>query len=66
MTNDTPPRPGALRYRCSRTGEWIVTNPRSPLYSTATMLATEYYDSTAQQWKLIWPEEPEDEDVHPV
>ena len=51
----TTPRGGALRYQREDTGEWVVANPRDPLYSTVTMCATEYWDGEA--WRPIWPED---------
>lgn len=47
-------RPGTLRYQ-DQSGTWQVTAPHSPMYSTATMLATEYWDSKTEQWKpILW------------
>lgn len=43
------PRAGALRYQ-KETGEWICANPHDSLYSTVTMLATEYWED---EWKKI-------------
>jgi hypothetical protein len=43
------PRPGALRVL--RDGKWIVANPHDPLYSTMSMVATEYF--TNGQWHPI-------------
>lgn len=45
-------RPGALRYK-GADGVWIVTEPHSAMYSTATMVATEFWDSAAQRWRVI-------------
>lgn len=40
--NDFIPRPGALRFR-DESGDWVCANPGDPLFSTVTMLATDYY-----------------------
>lgn len=45
-------RPGALRYK-SADGVWVVTEPRDSMYSTATMVATEWWDSKQQKWRPI-------------
>ena len=52
------PRAGSLRYKGSD-GQWIVASPHASLYSTATMVATEYWDPKTQEW---WPILPPDED----
>lgn len=47
-------RPGTLRHQ-NHSGEWVVTSPGNPLYSTATMAATQYWDSTTEQWReILW------------
>lgn len=46
LNSDFVPHAGALRYK-DVTGEWVYTNPHSPMYSTATMLATEYWGGSA-------------------
>lgn len=48
------PRAGALRYSKDDGGEWVCANPHDPLYSTVTMLATEYWD---EDWKKIRDDE---------
>lgn len=45
------PRPGALRYKDAN-GQWQHANPRDLMYSTVTMLATEYWEPQCG-WKLI-------------
>lgn len=45
-------RPGSLRYM-DADGAWIVTEPHSIMFSSAIMVATEYWDSKAQQWRSI-------------
>ena len=45
-------RPGALRYK-SQDGLWVVTEPHDAMYSTATMVATEWWDVTSQAWRPI-------------
>lgn len=45
------PRPGSVRYFDDTTNEWRMANPRSPLFSTITMLATEYFDG--ERWVSI-------------
>ena len=47
--------PGSLRYL--RDGEWVVVSPHQPMYSTATMLATEWWDVRNGWWRPIWPDE---------
>lgn len=36
------PRPGAVRYK-NDDGEWVHANPHDLLFSTVTMLATQYW-----------------------
>lgn len=43
------PRPGSLRYKRAGSDEYVVVEPGDPLFSTATFLATEYWDGGA--WK---------------
>lgn len=50
--NIKPLRPGALRAK--QDGQWITANPHDPLFSTVTMIATEYYDGEA--WQPIEPD----------
>ena len=45
-------RPGALRYK-GADGVWVVTEPRDSMYSTATMVATEWWDGQRQEWRQI-------------
>jgi hypothetical protein len=44
---------GTVRHQ-KDDGEWIVAEPHHPLYSVATMFATEYWDSKAEAWKPIY------------
>lgn len=46
MSTDFQPRPGALRYK-DEAGEWQYVNPQDPLFSTVTMVATEYWNPAA-------------------
>lgn len=39
-------RAGAVRYKGSD-GNWITVSPDQPLYSTATMVAQEYWENGA-------------------
>lgn len=41
--------PGTLRYK-DKDGALHVTCPHDPMYSTVTMLATEYWSPTARAW----------------
>ena len=45
--------PGTVRHKAGP--HWIVTSPGEPLYSTATMCATEFW--TGVEWRSIWPVE---------
>lgn len=45
-------RAGALRYK-GADGVWVVTEPQDPMYSTAIMVATEYWDTEAKKWRPI-------------
>ena len=47
---------GALRYK-DEDGYWRVTEPHDPMYSTATMVATEWWDSKAEEWRPIFDDE---------
>ena len=47
---------GALRYK-DADGHWTVTEPHHPMYSTTTMLATEWWDSKTEEWRKIFDEE---------
>jgi hypothetical protein len=59
--SSSEPRSGALRYR-NEEGEWIVANPGDALYSTLSMIGTEYY--TAHGWEAIYlPDDGDDDDV---
>lgn len=49
-------RPGSLRHK-SPEDEWVVTEPGSMWYSTASMLAIEYWNGS--EWRKIV----EDDDV---
>lgn len=44
------PRPGALRF-LDDNGVYQCANPRDPLYSTVSMIASEYYSEG--EWKPI-------------
>lgn len=44
--------PGTIRHQ-KDDGEWVVAEPHHPLYSLATMFATEYWDAKARQWEPI-------------
>lgn len=37
------PRPGAVRFYLED-GKWASANPGDPMFSTYTMLATQYFD----------------------
>lgn len=52
-------RPGTLRY-FREDGEEVITSPGNPLYSTATMCATEYWSVEEACWKPIF--EPDEAD----
>jgi hypothetical protein len=56
--SDFVPRLGALRFKDER-GDWCSANPRDPLYSTITMLATEVYSE--EGWLKIYED---DEDAN--
>lgn len=45
------PRPSAVRVKNKDTGEWQMTNPNDPLYSTASMIAEEFWDG--EKWVPI-------------
>lgn len=47
------PRPGA--YRVCRNGVWTCANPGDPLYSTLTLIGTEFWDG--HKWTTILDEE---------
>lgn len=48
-------RPGTVRYRDKYAGgEWHAVAPQSPYYSSAIMIATEYW-SEKHGWQLIDP-----------
>lgn len=47
---------GTVRHQ-NDDGEWIVADPRHPLYSMATMFAIEWWDSEKQEWRLIFDDE---------
>lgn len=49
--------PGTLRYFDKTTEQWVVAAPRSPWYSTVTMLASEVWTSL-DGWKPIYDDEP--------
>lgn len=51
-----PHPPGTVRHKAGQV--WVVTSPGSPLYSTATMCATEFW--TGVEWRSIWPTEEAD------
>lgn len=50
MMKDFEPRPGALRY-FDANGTVHQANPRDPLFSMISFLATEYWDG--KQWTRI-------------
>lgn len=55
------PRAGALRYQDTPDGPWTTANPGDLMFSTVTMLATEYWNGT--EWEPIYTDdEDEDED----
>lgn len=54
QTDQREPRPGALRYTVFETGQVIVAEPCDTLYSTITMVATEFWDSKLKRWVPIW------------
>lgn len=58
----TIPRPGSLRFKDPNTGAWVEVGPHNPMYSTATMIATEYWNAEAQEWLPIF-DDPQQEDA---
>lgn len=49
MTQPTyTPRIGSLRYKRADTGEWVIVQPNEMLFSTATFLATEWFNG--EEW----------------
>jgi len=46
---------GTVRHKDGES--WKVTSPREQMYSTALMLATEFWDSKTSTWKPIFPPE---------
>jgi len=54
---DFIPRDGAQRFR-NEDGTWVCSNPGDPLFSTVTMMATEYY--SYNRWKPIFEENSND------
>lgn len=50
---------GSLRAR-GEDGEWWYASPNSPLFSTMTMVAEEYYDDG--EWRQIFPNEDDSKD----
>ncbi len=51
MKEDHPA--GTVRHQ-KDDGEWVVAEPHHPLYSMATMFATEYWDAKTEAWKPIY------------
>lgn len=47
------PREGALRYKDPDTGEWHSANPGDTMYSTVTMVASEFW-TRATGWVPIF------------
>jgi hypothetical protein len=47
---------GALRYRKAE-GDWIVTGPHDPMYSTATFLASQWWDVSRAEWRPIFEDD---------
>ena len=47
---------GALRHK-AEDGNWHVTEPHDLMYSTATMLATEYWDTKRGEWRKIFEDD---------
>jgi hypothetical protein len=45
------PQPGAVRYFDEERNTWQCANPRDMMFSTVTMLATEYW---ADSWRPIF------------
>lgn len=45
-------RPGTVRFKGSD-GAWITVSPYQPLYSTAIMVALEFWHSESKTWKAI-------------
>jgi len=56
MVNNT--RSGSLRYRRSPEEDWVIAAPGSPMFSTVTMMATEYFDGS--NWCLILESDPDE------
>lgn len=52
---DFRPRAGAVRYFNDTDQSWHCANPGSPMFSTLTFLATEFYDG--QAWRQIWSDD---------
>lgn len=50
MTEEHPA--GTLRHQ-KDDGSWIVAEPHHPLYSLASMFATEYWDDDIKSWVPI-------------
>jgi hypothetical protein len=48
-------RAGSLRHWDEVKSEWVVTEPGSPWFSTATMLATEYWKDG--EWVKIFEDD---------
>jgi hypothetical protein len=54
MQTEFTPRPGAMRFK-DKDGEWVCANPGDVMFSTVTMMATEFWD-TPRGWVQIFPD----------
>ena len=50
------PHAGAVRYQDPETGEWRCANPRDLMFSTVTMMATEFW-AEDRGWVKIFEED---------
>lgn len=46
-------REGSIRYQ-DETGLWHVAEPNSPMFSTVSLIATEYWCTQTGTWKPIF------------
>lgn len=53
---------GTVRYpdETGNYGAWVTASPHSPHYSTATMLATEFWNARTHSWESILVEDASD------
>jgi hypothetical protein len=55
MAEDHPA--GTIRYRRDGEADYTVCSPHNVMYSTATMLATEYWDVARKEWVKIFEDD---------